>query len=121
MNPKVANSLLLYDGNVDKETTKWYQLAIESLMWPTLYTRPDIAYALGVLNRYYSDPGPTNCNQVIQIFRYLFGTLDLGITFTADSKDELVGYTDSNYAGFIDGRKSTRGYIFMLSGGPLSH
>ena len=121
MDPGVANSLLPYDGNADKETIKWYQSAIGSLMWPAVHTRPDIAYSVGVLSRYCSNPGPTHCNLVIQIFRYLSGTLDLGITFTADSKDELVGYTDSDYAGLIDGRKSTGGYIFMLSGGPLSH
>ena len=54
------------------------------------------------------------------IFRYLSGTLELGITFTADSDDNLVGYTDSDEAGLIDGRKSTGGYVFMLSGGDLS-
>ena len=58
---------------------------------------------------------------VVQVFRYLSGTLDFGITFQADSSDELIGYTDSDYAGLVDGRKSTGGYIFMLSGGPLSH
>lgn len=40
---------------------------------------------------------------------------------TADSEDDLVGYTDSGYAGLIDGQKSAGGYILVLSGGPLSH
>ena len=121
MNPGVANSLLPYHGNADKATIKWYQSAIGSLMWLAVHTRPDIAYSVGVLSRYCSNPGPTHCNLVIQIFRYLSGTLDLKITFTANSEDDLVGYTDSDYAGLIDGRKSIGGYIFMLSGGPLSH
>ena len=121
MDPGVANSLLPYDGNADKETIKWYQSAIGSLMWPAVHTRPDIAYSVGVLSRYCSNPGPTHCNLVIQIFRYLSETLNLGITFTSDSEDELVGYTDSDYARLIDGRKSTDGYIFMLSVGLLSH
>ncbi len=121
MDPRFANSLLPYYGNAGKETIKWYQSAIGSFMRPALNTRPDIAYSAGVLYQYCSNPGPTNCNLVIQIFRFLSGTLDLGITFTADSEDELVGYTDSDYAGFIDGRKSTGGYIFMLSDGHLSH
>ncbi len=58
---------------------------------------------------------------VNQIFRYSSGTLDLGITFTSDPEDELVGYTDSDYARLIDGRKSTGVYIFILSGRLLSH
>ena len=68
-------------------------------MWPDVHTRPDIAYSVGVLSRYCSNPGPTHCNLVIQIFRYLSGTLDLGIAFTADLEDDLVGYTDSDYVG----------------------
>ena len=121
MDPGVTNSLLPYDDNADKETTKWYQLAIGSFLWPTIHTHPDIAYAIRVLSQYCSNLGPTYCNLVIQIFRYLSGTLELGITFTVDSKDKLVGYIDSDYAGLIDGQKFTGGYIFMLSGGLLSH
>ena len=121
MNPGVANSLLPYDGNADKATIKWYQSAIGSLMWPAVHTRPDIAYSVGVLSRYCSNPGPTHCNLVVQVFRYLSATLGLGITFNSNSENDLVGYTDSDYAGLVDGRKSTGGYIFMLSGGPLSH
>ncbi len=39
MDPGVANSLLPYEGNADKETIKWYQSAIGSLMWPAVYVR----------------------------------------------------------------------------------
>ncbi len=121
MNPGAANSLQPFDGTADPKTIKWYQSAIGPLIWPAVYTRPDIAYSVGVLSQYCSNPGPTNCSLVVQVFRYLFGTLDLGITFQADSIDKLVNYTDSDYAGLVDGRKSTGRYIFMLSGGPLSH
>ena len=79
-------------------------------MWPAVHTRPDIAYSVRVLSRDCSIPGPTHCNLFIQIFRYLSGTLDPGITFTADSEDDLVGYIDSDYAGLTDGRQSTGGY-----------
>ncbi len=120
MNPGVANSLQFFDGTADPKTIKWYQLAIESLMWPTVYTRLDIAYSVGVLSQYCSNSGPTHCSLVVQVLRYLFGILEFGIIFQADSSDELVGYTDSDYAGLVDCRKSTGRYIFMLSG-PLSH
>ncbi len=121
MSPGVATYLLLYDGNVDKVTIKWYPSAIGFFMWPAVHTRSDIAYSLGILSCYFSNSGPTNCNLVVQVFRYLFSTLGLGITFNANSKDDLVGYTDSDYAGLVDGRKSTGGYIFMLSSGSLYH
>ena len=103
MNLRVANSLLLYNRNVDKKTIKWYQSAIGSLIWPAVHTCPDIAYSVGVLICYCSNLGPTYCNLVIQIFRYLSRALDLGITFMANSENDLVGYTDSDYAGLLDG------------------
>ncbi len=90
-------------------------------MWLAVHTRPDIAYSIGILSRYCSNPGPTHCNLVIKIFRYLSRTLNLEITFTAASENELLSYTNSDFAGLIDGRKSKSGYIFMMSGGPLSH
>lgn len=93
-------------------------------MWLARHTYSDIIYLVGVLSCYYSNLRPTHCNLIIQIFRYLFKTLDLVITFTANLKDDLVDYTDSNYTNYaelIDGRKSISGYIFMLSGGLLSH
>ncbi len=121
MNLGVANSLLSYDVNTDKATIKWYQSVIGSFMWPAVHICPDIAYSVGVLSCYCSNPGPTHCNLVVQVFWYLSSTSGLGITFNANSENDLVGYTDSDYEGLVDGRKSTGGYIFMLSGGLLSH
>ncbi len=121
MNPGVANGLFPSDQQADRATIEWYQSAIGSLLWPAVHTRPDISYSVGVLSRYYANPGSTNCNLLIQIFRYLAGTLELGITFKSDSTDGLVGYTDSDWAGLKDGRRSTGRYTFLLSGGPVSY
>ncbi len=120
MNFGVANSLLYYDRNADKAIIKWYRSAIGFLIWPAVHTRPDIASSVGVLSCYCSNPRFTNCNLVVQVFWYLYATLGLGITFNANSENDRVGYTDLYYAGLVDGRKSTSGYILMLSGGLLS-
>ncbi len=90
-------------------------------MSPAVYTRPDISYSVGVLSRYSTNPGPIHCNLVTQIFRYLAGTLKLGITFRSDTTDGLIRYTDSDWAGLKDRRKSMGGYAFLLFGGPISH
>lgn len=121
MNLRVANTLLFYNGNADKETIKWYYLAIKFFMWLAIYICLDIAYSVKVLNWYYSNLEPKHFNLVIQIFKYLSEIFDLRITFTVDLKDNLIGYTDSNYTKLIDSWKSTSRYIFMLSGRPLSH
>ena len=115
------NSLFFFDGNDNKKIIKWYQSAIGCLICPAVYICPDIVYSIGVLSCYCSNLGTKYCNLVIQIFRYLSGTLDLGIVFTADSKDDLVGYIKFDYAGSIDGQKSIGGYIFILPSRPLSH
>ena len=53
------------------------------------------------------------------IFRYLRGSSKLCLTF-GDSKPVLEGYVDANWAGDLDGRKSTSGYLFTFAGGAIS-
>ncbi len=90
-------------------------------MWTTVNTRTDISYSVGVLSQYCANPGPIHCNLVLQIFRYLAGTLELGITFKSNVTDELVGYTDSDWAGLKDGQRSIGGYAFLFSSRLVSH
>ncbi len=81
----------------------------------------DIAYSVRVLCCYCSNSGPTYCNLVVQVFRYFSATLGFGITFTSNLEYNLDCYTNSDYSGLVDGRKSTGEDIYILSGGPLSH
>lgn len=90
-------------------------------MWAAIYTGPDITYLMRVLSQYYSNLRLIYCKMVIQILGYLFGTLNLRTIFTAESEDDLVAYTDSNYTGFIKRSNSIGSYIFILSNRPLSH
>ena len=51
----------------------------------------------------------------------LKGTKDFGIKFESSSGvEELEGFVDANYAGDLDSRRSTTGFIFMLFVGPVS-
>jgi hypothetical protein len=52
--------------------------------------------------------------------RYLQGTKDYVLTYRHTDHLEVVGYSDSNFAGCIDSRKSTSRYIFLLAGGAIS-
>ena len=54
---------------------------------------------MGVLSRYCANLGLIHSNSVTQIFRYLAGTLELGIIFRSEATDELVGYTHSDWVG----------------------
>jgi hypothetical protein len=96
-----------------------YQSAIGSLMYAMLGTRPDIAYAVGAVSQYSSNPGRSHWTAVKRIFRYLKGTTNYALEYEA-SDSKLVGYSDADWAGNIDDRRSTTGYIFLIAGGAVS-
>ena len=97
-----------------------YQSAVGSLLYLSTKTRPDIAYAVGVVCRYSSNPTSTHWTAVKRIMRYLQGTLNLGLLYTDDADRQCIGYSDADWAGDTDDRKSTTGYVFMLSGAAIS-
>lgn len=57
---------------------------------------------------------------VKRILRYVQGTVSLGIQYKRDGEEKLVGYVDSDYAGYEDDRRSTSGYTFLIGKGAVS-
>ena len=96
-----------------------YALAVGSLMYAMVCTRPDITYAVGVISYFLSNPGRLHWEAVKWIMRYLRGTSKLKLTF-GSGKPVLVGYTDLNMVGDVDNRRSTSGYLMTFSGGAVS-
>lgn len=81
-----------------------------------VHTRPDISYAVGVVSRYMERPTVMHLNAAKRILRYVKGTLEYGLVYTAESGNSiLTGYSDSDLAGHIDDRKSTGGMVFYLN------
>lgn len=81
-----------------------------------VHTRPDIAYAVGIVSRFMERPTVQHMNAVKRILRYLVGTLDHGLVYTENSGNHLLsGYSDSDLGGNVDDRKSTGGMVFYLS------
>ena len=95
-----------------------YQSLVGSLMYLTTCTRPDIAYAVGMLSRYSSKPNQSHWVAAKRVFRYLKGTINFGLMYSDDSC--VLGYSDADWAGDVDDRKSTSGYMFRIAGGPVS-
>ena len=79
-------------------------------------TRPDLAYAVGVVSRHMEAPGKEHWNAVKHILRYLKGTREYGCRYDkgADLKPMLIGYSDSDFAGDVEDRKSTTGVGYFL-------
>jgi hypothetical protein len=96
-----------------------YANVVGSLMYVMVSTRPDISHAVGVVSRYMENPGKENWEAVKWVLRYLRGTRSYSITYDG-SRDSVCGYVDSYFAGDLDKRRSTSGYVFTLAGGPIS-
>ncbi|GJU64837.1 retrovirus-related pol polyprotein from transposon TNT 1-94 [Tanacetum coccineum] len=99
---------------------KPYASVVGSLTYAQVCTRPDIAYITGMLGRYQSNPGKEHWKAAKKVLRYLQGTKNSMLTYRKTDNLEVVGYSDSDFAKCKDSSRSTSGYIFMLSGGPIS-
>ena len=70
--------------------------------------------------RYQSDPRTSHLIAVKRILRYISGTPSLGTWYSRDTNANLVGYSDSDWAGDLDDRKSTSGGCFYLGNNLVS-
>ena len=98
-----------------------YASEVGSLMYAMFCTRPDIAHAVEVLSRIMSKPGKEHWIAVKRAFRYLRGTSDYGLCYQGrpglDRVLDIRGFVDADWAGDLDQRISTSGYVFNLFGG----
>ena len=108
------------DGVSNKVDSVTYQSIIGSLLYAAIATCPDIAQAVGVVAKFSSSPNQSHLTAAKRILRYLKGTLNLAIRYQKLEDEELIGYTDADWAGDLDDRHSTTGNIFMMGGGPIS-
>ncbi|XP_050219392.1 secreted RxLR effector protein 161-like [Mercurialis annua] len=97
-----------------------YANVVGSLMYAQICTRPDISFAVGVLGRFQSIPGKDHWIAAKRVLRYLQGTRDYMLTYRKVEHLELIGFTDLDFAGCSDDRKSTSGYLYKLTGGAVS-
>ncbi|GAQ79929.1 hypothetical protein KFL_000420010 [Klebsormidium nitens] len=97
-----------------------YSRLIGSLLYIANCTRPDISQAVGVLSRFMSKPTRDHWKMARAVLSYLAGTPEVGLSFDGTEGLKLKGFCDANYAGDIDTRRSTTGYVFTLGGGAVS-
>lgn len=104
-----------------KNTKFPYREAVGSLMYLAVMTRPDLSFAVGAASRHLENPTEDDVCRVKQILRYLKGTTTLKLRFLAKPTEiRLLAYSDSDYAGDVDTRRSTSGYVFLLGGACIS-
>lgn len=112
--------LVPMDATADPEIDPFnYQTAIGSLMYAALGTRPDISFAVQHLSQFSSRPSKAHWTAVKRVFRYLKGTPDTGLIFSASNEFLLKGFCDADWGANLADRRSVTGYLFLL-GGPIS-
>ncbi|GKE49074.1 hypothetical protein Tco_1480332 [Tanacetum coccineum] len=105
---------LVKDRDADDVDVHLYRSMIGSLMYLTT-SRPDIMFAVCACARFQVTPKTSHLLAVKRIFRYLKGKPTLGLWYSRDSPFELVAYTDSDYAGATQDRKSTTGAEYVAA------
>ena len=97
-----------------------YRSAVGKLIYLSTRTRPDIAFAVSTVAKFTAKPTEQHWKAVKHILRYLAGTNNFRLLYTRNESTECTGYSDADWAGDIDDRKSTSGYLFLMSGAPVS-
>ena len=90
-------------------------------MYAMLSTRPDLALAISLTNRFQCNPGMEHWNAVKNILKYLWKTKDIFLVY-GGCEDELavMGYVDASLGTDPDDSKSQTGYVYVLNGGAIS-
>jgi len=113
-----ANSETDPTSSTNKEVSlELYQSAVRSLMYAMLGTRPDLAYAVGLVCQFNHSPRWEHWVAVKRIFRYLVGTK--GYKLEYGTSNATGGYSDADWGSRHD-HKSVGGYLFLLNGGAIS-
>ncbi|CAL9021646.1 unnamed protein product, partial [Prunus brigantina] len=112
--PLAAKVLLsVSDGALISNPTEYREL-VGSLQYLTL-TRPDISFAVNTVAQFMSAPRTPHLVAAKRILRYIKGTIDLGLSFTPQpAAARLSAYSDADWAGCPDSRRSTIGYVITL-------
>ena len=94
---------------IDQTKAVPYASAIGNLQYAQVCTRHDLAFITGVLSRYQENPGLEHWKMVKKALRY-------ALIYRRNDSLEIKGYSDADFAGDRDDRKSTSGYVFTLAG-----
>lgn len=98
-----------------------YRRLVGSLRY-LVHTRPDIAFAVGYVSRFMEKPRQEHLVAVKHLLRYIAGTVEYGIVYPKlrNGDNRLTGYSDSDWGGDADERRSTAGVIYFLGELPIT-
>ena len=118
--PMDSNVKLVEDDGYSKTVDSiLYQSMVGSILHLARATRPDISHSVAVVSRYNSSPTVAHFSAVKRILRYLKGTINLSLQYKVTGQ-EIIGYSDADWANDLNNRHSTTGNVFVMAGGAIS-
>ena len=113
--PMEPNVKLSSDTGEVFEDPGRYRRLVGKLNYLTI-TRPDISFAVSVVSQFMQNPRISHWDAVLRIVRYLKGAPGRGLLYKPRGKLEVVGYTDADWAGSVNDKRSITGYCTFLGG-----
>jgi hypothetical protein len=111
--PMTVGCKLSKDDESKTVDTKYYRSMIGSFLYVTT-SRPDVKQIVGMVARFQVEPKEIHVQTVKRIFRYLKGTIDLGLWYPRKDSFTLKEYSYVDWVGSIDDRKSTSSGEFFF-------
>ena len=108
-----ANVKLTNNYSGESVDVTLYRSMIGCLLYLTA-SRPDIAFSVGVCSRFQSNSKVSHLNAVKRIIKYVGGTCDYGLFYSKESNLSLAGFSNFDWVGNADDRKSTTGGCFYV-------
>jgi hypothetical protein len=104
---------------VDQER---YQHLVGTLLYLTVWTRPDLVFATQQLAKWSHDPHRKHMTAGLRVLKYLKGTKNEGLTYTRglQNANRLLGWADADWAACTATRRSISGYVSTMNGGAIS-
>jgi hypothetical protein len=120
-NPHLKYATPLPDGYADVREgapidPTQYQGLVGCFQWLATCTRPDISYAASFLARYLTNPTDQHMQLALRTVGYLKYTFTLGLTIGGGVDLNLSGFVDADWAGCLETRRSTTGYVYRING-----
>ncbi|XP_073223465.1 secreted RxLR effector protein 161-like [Cicer arietinum] len=120
--PSEAGLVLSKEGSDELVDSTTFKELVGSLRY-LCNTRLDIAHSVGLVSRYMEKPRTSHYLAAKRILRYINETSELRLHYAkkqGGTEADLIGFTDANWCGDKDDRKSTYGYVFMINESPIS-
>lgn len=97
-----------------------YREAVGKLLYLSIATRPDIAYAVSVLCRFTDNPGRAHWDAIKRVLRYLKHTQHYKLVYSPTGSNELfITHSDADLGGNVDNARSTAGFVISIGGGAV--